>query len=361
MSFITGKKYKLSIFGTSHGKAIGVTIDTPPPGFKIDFDKVDYYMSKRAPASNPLATSRTEKDKYEIISGVYNGFTNGSPLTAIIENTDQNPRDYENSAFIPRPSHADYTSHIKYGGFHDKTGGGHFSGRLTAPLCIAGAIALQILENFDIKIYSHIKSLYDILDYDMENMELFELEKIEEKSLPYFKEKNIDKTSALIEKLRKEQDSAGGVIESGIYNIPAGYGSPMFDTVEGRLSNMMFSIPAIKGVEFGSGFLSSKMKGSEHNDDFFIEDGKIISKTNNSGGINGGITNSMPIIFRCAVKPTPSIGKIQKSVDLEKKENTNLEITGRHDPAIVLRAVPVVKAAAAIAILDLLMDEGMKF
>lgn len=357
MSFTIGNKYKITIFGTSHGKEIGVVIDTPPAGFKIDMEKLREFVKKRAPYSNPLGTSRKEKDDFEIVSGIYNSYTNGSPLTAIIENKDVKKEDYENLEYTFRPSHADYTAYIKYKGFHDKTGGGHFSARLTAPIVIAGGIALQYLERENIQIYSHIKQIQDIKDELLENTAKNELEKIEQKELAFIKDENIEKTKKLIEKLQEEKNSSGGIIETGIYNLKKGLGNPIFDTIEGKLANMMFSIPAVKGIEFGKGFEVANLTGAEHNDRFEIKNGQITTTTNNSSGINGGITNGEPIIFSLAIKPTPSIGIEQQSVDIKTMENKKIIITGRHDPIIALRAAPVIKAATAITIMDLLTED----
>ena len=326
MSSIIGDNIKISIWGQSHSDAIGVTIDGLPAGIKIDMEKLNEFLKRRAPGQNKYSTPRKEADLPEFLSGLIDNTTCGAPLCAIIKNTNTKSSDYKNITDIPRPAHADYTAHIKYKGFNDVRGGGHFSGRLTAPLCIAGGICLQILESMGIRISAKIKSIGG--------------------------EENTQKAYELIDKAREELDSVGGIIECVAENVPVGLGDPMFDGMENRISRIVFGIPAIKGIEFGNGFLCASLNGSENNDAFYIDNGKIKTKTNNHGGILGGITSGMPIVFRVAVKPTPSIAKEQDSVSISKNENTKLTIHGRHDPCIVPRAVPCVEAACAIAILD---------
>ncbi len=326
MSSIIGDNIKISIWGQSHSEAIGVTIDGLPAGIKIDIEKLNEFLKRRAPGQNRFSTPRKEADLPEFLSGLVDNITCGAPLCAIIRNTNTKSSDYKNIIDIPRPAHADYTAHVKYNGFNDVSGGGHFSGRLTAPLCIAGGICLQILESMGIEINAYIKSIGG--------------------------EENMEKAYELIDKARENLDSVGGIIECVAKNVPVGLGDPMFDGMENRISRIVFGIPAIKGIEFGNGFECASLKGSENNDDFYIADGKIQTKTNNHGGILGGITSGMPIVFRVAVKPTPSISREQDSVSLKTKENTKLTIHGRHDPCIVPRAVPCVEAACAIAILD---------
>lgn len=326
MSSIIGDNIKISIWGQSHSDAIGVTIDGLPAGIKIDMEKLNEFLKRRAPGQSKYSTPRKEADLPEFLSGLVDNTTCGAPLCAIIRNTNTKSSDYKNITDIPRPSHADYTAHIKYNGFNDVSGGGHFSGRLTAPLCIAGGICLQILENMGIKISARIKSISG--------------------------EEDTQKAYELIDKAREELDSVGGIIECVAENVPVGLGDPMFDGMENRISRVIFGIPAIKGIEFGNGFSCASLNGSENNDAFYIDNGMVKTKTNNHGGILGGITSGMPIVFRVAVKPTPSIAKEQDSISLTKNENTRLTIHGRHDPCIVPRAVPCVEAACAIAILD---------
>jgi len=329
MSSQYGKKLKISIFGQSHSEAIGVNIDGLPAGITLDMDELLSFLRRRAPGQSELSTKRVEDDIPEILCGLVNGITCGAPLTAIIRNTDIRSADYSEIRDIPRPSHADYAAFIKYGGFHDTAGGGHFSGRLTAPLCIAGGICLQILRGHGVNISAHILRIGGA---EGEAMRLKILE------------------------AKEKGDSVGGVIECTISGLPAGLGEPMFDGIENRIAAIVFGIPAVKGIEFGSGFAGSELLGSENNDAFYMEGNEVKTRTNNSGGILGGITNGMPIVFRVAFKPTPSIGLEQESVSLSRKENAVLKVKGRHDPCIVPRAVPCVEAAAAIALLDVYLD-----
>lgn len=356
MSGMWGNKIKLSIFGESHGRAIGITIDGIEPGMELDLEYINKEMSRRAPGKSELSTPRKEGDNFEILSGFFNGRTTGTPLCSVIYNKDQHSRDYESTKSLMRPSHGDLTGYIKYNGFNDYRGGGHFSGRITAPLVFAGAICRQILEKKGITIGSHIKSIGGIEDdsFDMVSLYSGELEKLRDSNFPLLNKEVEDNMKEAILKAKVEMDSLGGVVEAAAVNLPAGIGSPFFDSVESRIAQLLFSIPAIKGVEFGLGFNIAKLKGSDANDEFYIEDDRIRTYSNNNGGILGGITNGMPLIFRAAVKPTPSIGRAQNTVDIEKRENAKLEIMGRHDPCIVPRVLPVIEAAAAIAILDLM-------
>jgi chorismate synthase len=356
MSGIWGNKIKLSIFGESHGKAIGITIDGIEPGVLLDMDYINREMDRRATGKNELSTSRNEKDCFEILSGYYNGRTTGTPLCAVIHNSDQHSKDYEKTKNLVRPSHGDYTGYIKYNGFNDYRGGGHFSGRITAPLVFAGAICKQILESRGIIIGSHIKSIGGIEDnsFNMVSVNEEELKKLAHNNFPLLNSLVESSMKEAILKAKGEKDSLGGVVEAAVVNLPAGIGSPFFDSVESQLAHLLFSIPGVKGVEFGIGFDISKLKGSNANDEYYIDDDKIKTYSNNNGGILGGITNGMPLIFRAAVKPTASIGKIQSTVDIEKRENAKLEIIGRHDPCIVPRVLPVIEAVTAIAILDLM-------
>ena len=356
MSSIIGQNLKVSIFGQSHSKAIGVTIDGLEAGKKIDMDKLNAFLSKRAPGKNEFSTKRNEGDIPEFISGLVEDTTCGAPLTALIYNNDTRSGDYKNIVDIPRPAHADLTAQIKYSGFQDVRGGGHFSGRLTAPLCVAGGICIQILEEQDIKIAAYIKRIGNAYD-ETETDEQTAISAFN-KNFPCVDDKIAEEMKNEILNAKNQGDSIGGVIECKIFGMPSGVGNPMFDGVENRISQAVFGIPAVKGIEFGSGFESAKMLGSQNNDEFYFEGDTVKTKTNNHGGILGGITSGMPIVFRVAIKPTPSIAKEQNSVSLSKGENTKLNIVGRHDPCIVQRAVPCVASAAAIAIYDMLKGEN---
>ncbi len=354
MSSMTGNKIKISVFGQSHSKGIGVVIDGLPAGKKIDTEKVLALMGRRAPGKNSLSTQRKESDTPEILSGLVNGVTCGAPLSMVIYNENPHSADYNNIMDTPRPSHADFAAHIRYDGFNDVSGGGHFSGRLTAPLCFAGAVCMQILEDMGVRIQAHIQKIRNIRDDDIDFTEPGKWNTAE-KAFPVINDEKGRLMIAEIEKARENCDSVGGVIECVATGVGAGFGDPMFDGVENRLAKNIFGIPAVKGIEFGNGFAASELYGSENNDEFCIENGEIRTKTNNSGGINGGITNGMPIVFRVAIKPTPSIFKEQNSVSLKNITEEKLQIKGRHDPCIVQRAVPVVEAVTAITLLDVLM------
>lgn len=359
MSGIWGRNIKLSIFGESHGPAIGITIDGLPPGLTLDMDYIAFEMRRRAPGKNELSTSRVEGDDFEILSGYFQNKTTGTPLTAIIRNKDSRSKDYEAIRDKIRPGHADFTGHIKYSGHEDYRGGGHFSGRLTAPLVFAGAIAKQILEAKGIDIGSHIKSIGEIEDpyFHPTYIESDQLVKLKEEDFPVLDKIRGIEMQKLIKKVREEEDSIGGIVECAVINLPPGIGSPFFDSLESVISSLLFSIPGLKGLEFGAGFPISRMQGSQANDQYYIdEEEKIRTYSNNNGGILGGISNGMPLIFRAAFKPTPSIGKKQRTVDISKGENIELVIRGRHDPCIVLRVLPVVEAVAAIAIWDVIQD-----
>jgi chorismate synthase len=360
MGSVWGKNVRLSLFGESHGKAIGINIDGLPSGIELDLKYLKEEMEKRAPGRNSWSTPRREEDQFEIVSGYFNGRTTGTPLCAIIRNTNQNSGDYERLKNIFRPGHADYSGYIKYKGYNDYRGGGHFSGRLTAGLVLAGAIAQQILGEKKILIGSQIKSIGHLEQDSFLEAELKEefLKGLKQKDFPVTDDKKGEKMKELILKVKEEQDSVGGVLETAVLNLPAGIGSPFFDSVESCLAQFLFSIPAVKGVEFGAGFGITRMKGSEANDQFYYQNGKIQTYTNYNGGILGGITIGSPLIFRTAFKPTPSIGKKQRTVSLSTKENIEIELQGRHDPCIVPRAVPVVEGAAALVLLDLMLERG---
>lgn len=354
MSSMTGNKIKISVFGQSHSNGIGVVIDGLPAGKKICMDKVYEFMGRRAPGKNKLSTQRKESDTPQIISGLVNDTTCGAPLCAVIYNENQHSSDYKNIIDTPRPSHADFSGYMRYNGFNDVSGGGHFSGRLTAPLCFVGAICMQILEDSGIKVESHIQSIKNVKD---EKFSLTDTEflGIAQKEFPVINNEAGKQMIEVIDKARMNCDSVGGVIECKVTGVKAGFGDPMFDGVENLLARNVFGIPAVKGIEFGNGFDATELFGSENNDDFCIENGEIKTVTNNSGGINGGITNGMPIVFRIAMKPTASIFKEQNSVSLSNKTEQKLQIKGRHDPCIVQRAVPVVEAVTAFTILDIIL------
>lgn len=358
MSSVWGKNIKISIFGESHGKGIGIVIDGLPAGVALDEEFINSEMSRRAPGKDKLSTARNEADNFDILSGYFNNFTTGAPLCAFIANTSQISKDYSLLKDIMRPGHADFTGKIKYNGFNDYRGGGSFSGRVTAALVFAGAVAKQILMKKNIIVGSHIYSIGNVRDepFNRTNIEDDFLENLRKGEFPTINSDRGNEMKNLILEAREDKDSIGGIVEGAVLNLPVGLGSPYFDSVESTLSQLLFSIPAVKGVEFGEGFNISEMRGSEANDEFYMEAGKVKTYTNNNGGILGGITNGMPMIFRVAFKPTPSIYKLQKTIDISKNENADIEIKGRHDPCIVQRAVPVVEAVTAIAILDLLYD-----
>lgn len=354
MSSMTGNKVKISVFGQSHSEAIGVVIDGLPAGKKLDFEKINAFMARRAPGKNEFSTARREDDLPEIVSGVVNGITCGAPLCALIHNKNPHSSDYNNIADTPRPSHADYSGYVKFGGFNDVAGGGQFSGRLTAPLCFAGAVCMQYLEDRGIEIQAHILKIAGAEDDRFDTVSPKSCG-ISEKPFPVINDRAGERMKSEIERAKKDGDSVGGVVECIITGVRAGAGDPMFGGTENMLAKNIFAIPAVKGIEFGNGFEASSLRGSENNDSFCIRDGEIATSTNRSGGINGGITNGMPIVFSAAFKPTPSIYKEQNSVSLSEKTEKRLQIQGRHDPCIVQRAVPVVEAVAAFTILDLIL------
>ncbi len=356
MSSTYGDKIKISVFGESHGNGIGVVIDGLPAGVKIDMDKVLIQMARRAPGKDKTATPRLEKDFPKVLSGMLNDTLTGAPLCAVIENTNTKSGDYSNLLACPRPGHSDYTAFVKYNASNDIRGGGHFSGRLTAPIVFAGAICRQILENKGIKISAHINNIGTAYDESFNPVCIDDelIEKLNNSSFAVIDDNVEEKMRAQVEEARLELDSIGGSIECAVTGIDAGFGEPMFDGVEGVIAKAVFGVPAIKGIEFGKGFELSEMRGSQSNDAFRYKDGKVVTETNNCGGILGGITNGMPIVFKACVKPTPSISQKQNTVDLQKKENAELEIHGRHDPCIVPRAVPVIEAVTAIAIINLM-------
>lgn len=362
MSSFTGHSVRVQIFGQSHSPAIGCAIDGVPAGVPIDLDSLGKFLERRAPGRDETATRRREPDAPEFLGGITDGRTNGAPIVAIIRNTNTRSRDYEGLRSIPRPGHADLTARYRYGNWHDVAGGGHFSGRLTAPLCIAGGIALQALEARGIRIRAHIANLgpepVEDAELDALACDPAQLAAVLENELPCIDPEAAARMRACILDARSDLDSVGGVIECAAYGVPVGIGDPMFDGMENRIARIAFGIPAVKGVEFGAGFRAARLRGSENNDPFTMEGGLPRSVTNNAGGILGGITTGMPVVWRMAVKPTPSIGRPQRSVDLERGEDAELVVHGRHDPCIVPRAVPVAEAACALAIWDAMLEDG---
>ena len=356
MSSTFGNALKITIFGQSHAPAIGVCMEGFPAGFTPDFDELNAFLARRAPGQGAYTTARREPDRPEFLAGLVRGHTCGAPVTAIIRNTDTRSGDYAAFTDVPRPSHADYPAQVKWQGAQDSAGGGHFSGRLTAPLCIAGGLCLQYLHARGIEITAHIERIGTAQD---RRFTPTQPEPLAKAKLPVLDPDSAEAMLAQIAAAKAEGDSVGGCIECAVTGLPAGLGSPMFGGMENRLAQILFGIPAVKGVEFGSGFACAGMRGSEHNDPYFMQDGAVRTRTNHAGGILGGLTTAMPLIFRVAIKPTPSIARPQESVSLQRGEDTVLEIHGRHDPCIVPRAVPCVEAAAAIAILDALLEENL--
>lgn len=362
MGSVWGEKLKISVFGESHGDYIGIVIDNFPHGVKIDHDFIGSQMKRRAPGDKSgLTTSRTEEDAPEIYSGVLNGFTSGSPICAVIKNTNRRSEDYQHILRKPRPSHADLTAHKKYGGFEDGRGGGHFSGRLTAPIVFAGALCSLFLRRYEINVYSHIKNIGTVYDDKVDYTEIPDeiFTGLKNDRLPFINKIKQKEAAELIEKYKKEGNSIGGAIECIIKTIPHSLGSPIFSSVESSLASMLFSIPGVKAVEFGEGVNFSNLDAKNANDEYYFNDvGEIKTRTNNNGGILGGITTGMPIVFTATLKPTPSIYSIQNTVDLIDGCNTKLQIEGRHDPCIAVRAVPVVESAAVIALTDIILSDG---
>lgn len=359
MSSTYGDMLKLSIFGQSHGPAIGMTLDGIPAGLPVDVEKLQQFLNRRAPGFGEYATTRKEEDVPQFLSGIVDGFTCGAPIAAIIHNTNTRSGDYSNLKDCPRPGHADFTAQIKYGGYQDVAGGGHFSGRLTAPLCIAGGLCQQWLEKMGIRIAAHIVAIGGVVDEPGVYIDWAkpDLDLIQE-DFPVLNIEAGERMKAAIAAAKADGDSVGGLIECIATGLPAGIGEPMFGGMESKIAQIVYGIPAIKGLNFGSGFAGAYMRGSENNDEYYMDNGKVKTKRNLAGGILGGITNGMPLVFEVAVKPTPSIGKMQKSVLLTTMEETELVIKGRHDPCIVPRAVPVIEAAAAIAIYDAILMNG---
>lgn len=357
MSSSFGHTIRITVFGQSHSEAIGVVIDGLPAGEAVDLDAAQAFLARRAPGQNALSTPRREKDEAVVLSGLVNGRTCGAPLCAIIQNKDARPADYKALQALPRPSHADYPAFVKHGGYNDIRGGGHFSGRLTAPLCFAGAVAKQLLERRGIVVGAHIYSVGGACDtpFDPVGITAADLCAPASRRLPVLDEDAIPAIEEEILCASRELDSVGGIVECCALNLPVGIGEPMFDGVENRLSSALFGIPAVRGIEFGAGFAASKMRGSEHNDPYRVQDGRIRTTANHHGGVLGGMTSGMPLLLRAAFKPTPSIPREQQSVNLEAHTDQTLAIRGRHDPCVVVRAVPVVEAVTAAVLLDFIL------
>ena len=344
-----GENLRITIFGQSHSPAIGVTVEGIPAGERIDTAELARFLARRAPGRNEWSTPRREADAPEFLSGLKDSVTCGAPLAAIIRNADTRSQDYAALADTPRPGHADYTAQVKYGGAQDSAGGGHFSGRLTAPLCIAGGICIQLLAREGITVISRIAAIADVED------EGALCASTAEKPFPTVSNERGEAMRAAIAAAKADGDSVGGVIECAVLGLPAGLGGPLFGGLEGRISAAVFGIPAVKGIEFGAGFAAARMRGSENNDCFETSSGRVVTKSNNCGGILGGISDGMPLVFRAAVKPTPSIAAEQLTLNMKTMEETALHVPGRHDPCVVPRAVPCVEAAAAIAVYDALL------
>ncbi len=353
------RNISISIFGESHGPAIGIVLDNLPPGEYVDLEAIQSFMKRRSPKKDGTTTPRSEADVPHIVSGLLHEHTTGAPLCAMIENTDTHSKDYSNLSRLPRPGHADYTGTMRYRGFNDIRGGGHFSGRLTAPLCFAGAVAGQILERRGIYTGAHIASIHGIEDdlFSHTSVTKADILAVRERNFPVINVSAGERMREDIQAARKGQESLGGLIECVVVNVPAGVGSPMFDGLENTISSLVFGIPAVKGIEFGAGFEVAEMVGSQDNDPFYIdENGHVKTKTNNHGGILGGISSGMPITMNVAIKPTASISKPQETVDFRAMKQETLQIQGRHDPCIVPRAVPCVEAAVNLAMLSHMLE-----
>ncbi len=357
MSCSFGKNIRMTVFGQSHSESIGCVIDGLPAGEKIDMDELYAFMKRRAPGQDKFSTPRKEADFPCVVSGMVEDVTCGAPVCAVINNTNTRSQDYDKLKNLPRPSHADYPAVVKYSGFNDARGGGNFSGRMTAPLCFAGGLLMQILKRKGIEIGAHIKSIStvndDEIDFVTGSMDL--LKSVETKAFPVINDEAGEKMQQKIIDAKNDGDSVGGVVECVITGIPAGYGDPIFDGIENKIASVVFGIPAVRGIEFGAGFEASQMLGSEHNDAYCLDGETVKTKTNNHGGVIGGITSGMPVVFRVAFKPTPSIAKEQTSLNIKTGQEETFSISGRHDPCIVQRAVPVVQAAAALAVADFLL------
>ena len=351
-----GRLFTITSFGESHGRCVGVIIDGCPAGLPITEEDIQREVDRRKPGVSMAATQRMEEDKVEILSGIFNATTTGAPICLLIWNKDIDSSEYERIRFLPRPGHADYTADMKYGGFNDFRGGGRFSGRITATFVMAGAIAKKLLNLIGVEVLAHTTEIGGL---KAQPKGLDEIRQANQNPLKCADPEAAKEMLKVIEQAKGEGDSVGGIIEGTALNVPAGLGEPVFDTLEGDLAKALFAIPAVKGVEFGSGFSAARKKGSENNDPFTIKNGKIETMTNNAGGILGGISNGMPIVVRVAVKPTSSIAKKQETINIEKMEPASLEVRGRHDACIVPRAVPVVEAMIAVTLCDFAMKAGL--
>ena len=357
MSSNFGKHLKIHIFGQSHGEGLGVVVDGLPSGEALDMEQVALFLARRRAGHYACSTKRTESDMPKVLSGLWNGQTCGAPLCAVFTNDDTRSTDYTSLSSIPRPSHADYPAAVKYHGANDGRGGGHFSGRLTLPLCFAGAVCQQLLARRGVFTGAHIASIGEVNDrpYDAVNLSLEELQTAASAHFPVHDAAAGELMIEAMTEAAAQKDSLGGMVEGAVIGLPAGVGEPLFAGIENHLASVLFGIPAVKGLEFGAGFAASQMRGSQHNDAYYFDGDIVRTRTNHAGGILGGLSTGMPVIFRVAFKPTSSIGKEQQSVNLQTKEDTKLTVSGRHDPCIVPRAVVCVEAAAAVAILDLLL------
>lgn len=361
MSFSLGQAYRLTVYGQSHANAIGVVIDGLPAGIPFPHSSIQQALSRRRPGQAAWTTSRREADLFTVKSGIVNDRTCGAPVCLEIVNQDVRSQDYDQHLNLPRPSHADYPAQVKYQHYFDHRGGGHFSGRMTAPLVMAGALAQSLLAKLNVQVYGHIVSIANLKDQavDPVNPDINHLSQVKSKTFPVLDDVKGQAMQDLILEAKADQDSVGGQVEIIVTGLPVGLGRPLYDSCESKLAHAMFGIPAIRGIEFGTGFPAAMMRGSQHNDDYRLGDhGQIKTVTNHHGGIIGGLTTGMPLIFRLAVKPTSSIGKSQQTVDLQNKKEQSLLIQGRHDPCIVPRVLPVVEAMTAVCLLDLLMLEN---
>ena len=352
-----GKLFTVTSFGESHGRCVGVIVDGCPAGLAVTVEDIQQEVDRRKPAAGGIATSRVEEDKVEILSGFFNGRTTGAPICLLVRNKDVDSSEYEKTRFLPRPGHADYTAFVKYGGFNDFRGGGRFSGRITVGFVMAGAIAKKLLSLIGIEVLAYTVEIGGIKAEPKGFNEI--RENVDINSFKCADLKASKEMARALEKIKAEGDSVGGIVEGIALNVPAGLGEPVFDTMEGDLAKALFAIPAVKGVEFGSGFSVALKKGSENNDPFTVKDGKIVTVTNNAGGILGGISNGMPIVLRVAVKPTSSIARSQETVDLDTMEKATLAVKGRHDVCIVPRAVAVVESMMAVTLCDFALRAGL--
>jgi chorismate synthase len=359
MSSDFGKNLKIQLFGQSHSECVGVVMDGLPAGELLDMEKIQTYLKRRAPGQSALTTSRKETDLPRIVCGLAEGATCGAPLCALFENKDTRSEDYQDLKWIPRPGHADYTAFVKTNGCNDVRGGGHFSARLTAPLVFAGAVCAQLLEKQGITIAAHIFSIGSVLDkpFDPVITSSREFSVLAANDFPVLDSAAGTAMQELIQSVAKEGDSIGGIVECCVLGLPPGVGEPIFDGLENRIASAVFGIPAVKGIEFGGGFAGAGLKGSQNNDAFYYDGNTVKTRTNRHGGILGGLSSGMPLLFKVAFKPTPSIAQEQDSVNLSTKTDTKLIVKGRHDPCVVTRAVPCVEAAAAIAIYDLIREK----